>query len=249
MKVATVQFAPVFLKKADNLKRLSKLVVEAARNGAKLVVLPELCTTGYSFMSAEEARPFAESVNWLDEETRSDSAMGTFSRLASLLEIHIIFGYVELDLGTKKLYNSQAYISPERGYASYAKLNPWGNDYLWAERGRSNPPIVTIEGKRVGLLVCRDVRDKVNDDWTNIYSAGDADVVCLSANWGKGGFPSGSWMDFVEENKTALVISNRYGLESHNDFGGGGICIIDKTGKVNCEGLKWNEDCIVYGDL
>ena len=251
MKVATVQFAPGFKQKSENLMKLAKLVIEAARNGAKLVVLPELCTTGYSFMSEEEARPFAESPNWLDDldSIRSDTAVGVFSKLARKLDVHIIFGFVGLDLGSNKIHNSQLYISPEGDYAYYHKLNPWGNDYLWAAKGRSNPPVVHVEGRRVGLLVCRDVRDKVNKDWTNLYSPGDADVVCLSANWGKGGFPSGSWMDFVEENKTALVISNRYGLEEHNDFGGGGICIIEKSGKVHCTGLKWNEDCIVYGDI
>jgi hypothetical protein len=40
-----------------------------------------------------------------------------------------------------------------------------------------------------------------------------ADVVCLSANWGDGGFPAVSWMDFVEENSTCLIVSNRYGQE------------------------------------
>jgi predicted amidohydrolase len=249
MLIATVQFAPTFKDKAGNLKRLAKLVLEAARKGARIVVLPELCTTGYSFMSDAEARPFAECPRWLDDTMNPSMAMSVFYKLASNLNVHIIFGYVELDPGTDKLFNSQLCISPDGSYDGYQKLNFFSSDWLWASKGSTNPPVIDIEGKRVGLLVCKDVRDKVNDKWTDLYSPGDADLVCLSANWGKGGFPSGSWMDFVEDNKTSLVVSNRYGVEGCNDFGLGGICIIDKSGKVNCDGLVWGEDCIVYGEV
>lgn len=241
MKIATVQFAPWFRKKRENLKRLSVLVQEAAQSGARIVVLPELCATGYSFMdttaAAEEAEAIAPGAMTYD----------VMAALASKYNVHIFYGLIESDKG--KLYNSQVCISPDKVAESVRKINRWANDFLWAEPGRSNPPVVEIDGLRVGLLICRDVRDKVNSKWTDLYSPGDADVVCLSANWGKGGFPSTSWMDFVEENKTALVISNRYGLESNNDFGEGGICIIAKNGQIQCEGLKWSADCIVYGDL
>jgi N-carbamoylputrescine amidase len=248
MRIATVQFAPAWKDKAGNLQKLSALVTEAAGQGAKLVVLPELCTTGYSFMSDADARPFAETVGGFESQD-STTSMATFYQLASNLNVHIVFGYVELDVGTNKLYNSQVIIGPDGSYDGYRKINFFGNDWLWASHGTTNPPVVDVDGVRVGLLVCRDVRDKVNDKWTDLYSPGDADVVCLSANWGKGGFPSGSWIDFVEENKTALVVSNRYGTEEHNDFGLGGVCIIDKNQKVNCEGLVWGKDCIVYGDV
>ena len=53
MLVGAIQFCPVFKDKANNLIKLTSLVVEAATHGAKLVVLPELCATGYSFMSNE----------------------------------------------------------------------------------------------------------------------------------------------------------------------------------------------------
>jgi predicted amidohydrolase len=233
--------------------KLAKLVIEAAKNGAKLVALPELATTGYSFMSDSEARPFAESVSWLEDfdSMRSDTSLYVFSRLARELDIVVIFGFIELDPGTSKIYNSQMYIEPGGYYDRYAKINPFANDHLWASKGISNPPVIKsqFEDKRIGLLICRDVRDKKNDEWSNFYSPGDADVVVLSANWGKGGFPSNTWVEFAEENKVTLVVSNRYGEEGPNDFGGGGVCIIEKTGKVHCEGLVWNQDCIVYAEV
>lgn len=253
MKAAAIQFAPTLGGKKSNLLRLAKLVSEAAAHGAKLVVLPELCTTGYYFMSDAEARPLAESVSWLEDfdSIRPDTSLYVFGQLTRELDISIVFGFIELDPGTAKIYNSQLYIEPSGYYDKYAKINFFANDHLWASRGASNPPVIKcqFENKRVGLLICRDVRDKKDDKWTSFYEPGDADVVCLSANWGRGGFPSNSWIEFAEENKVTLVVSNRYGIEGPNDFGEGGVCIIEKTGKVHCKGLKWNEDCIVYAEV
>lgn len=251
MKAAAIQFQPTFKDKPANLVRLAKLVTEAAGNGAKLIVLPELASTGYTFMSDAEVRPFAECPRWLDDEMRTDTDMYVFSTLSRELDVCIVFGFVELDPGTNKLYNSQLYIEPSGYYDSYRKINFFGNDYLWASRGISNPPVIKCQfgDTRVGLLICRDVRDKKDEKWSSFYEAGDADVVALSSNWGDGGFPAVSWIDFAEENKVTLIVSNRYGQEGPNDFGEGGICIIEKTGKVHCEGLKWSQDCIVYAEV
>ena len=54
---------------------------------------------------------------------------------------------------------------------------------------------------------------------------------------------------FVKENNTVLAVANRYGEEVPNDFGHGGICIIQKDGTVNCEGLVWDQDCIVLAEV
>ena len=252
MKAAAIQFRPTFKDKPGNLRRLAQLVVDAAKAGAKLVVLPELCTTGYSFMSAEEARPLAESPSWLDDPDglNPETSLYVFYTLARKLGICIVYGLVTVELGTGKLHNSQVYLDPDGYYEQYAKINRWGNDFLWSESGRSNPPIIKSSlGVRVGLLICRDVRDKRDDKWSDFYSKGDADVVCLSANWGDGGFPSVSWMEFASDNGCVLVVANRHGQESCNNFGEGGSCVILPDGKVFCEGLEFSRDCIVIADI
>ena len=260
MRVAAVQFAPAFKDKQGNLRRLASLVTEAARNDAQLIVLPELATTGYSFMSVEEAVPFAEVVTEFKPNPmggRADLSMDVMFALASRFRVHIAWGLVEKDYGTGKLYNTQVLLTPDGTFETVRKVNLWGNDFLWAEGGRANPPVLRCQFdqdgiptvKRVGLLICRDVRDKKNDTWSSFYEKGDADVVAFSANWGDGGFPATSWVEFARENSTTLVVSNRYGKEVPNDFGEGGVCVISPQGKVRCEGLTWNSDCIVYADL
>ena len=211
-------------------------------------------------MSKEDAAPFAETID------SAGMTCNVFKTLASRTNAYIVWGMVEREVGTGDLYNSQVCMAPDGTWTSFRKINPFGNDWLWAKEGRSNPPIITmlLSGKRpetpphphdkyatkkLGMLICRDIRDKKDSKWTDFYEKGDADVVVLSANWGKGGFPSNSWMDFARQNGTILVVSNRYGQECPNDFGEGGICVIWPDGRVVCEGLVWGQDCIVYADI
>ena len=244
---------PIFKDKMANLRKMAFLVKQAAEGGAQLCVLPELCTTGYSFMSPEDARPFAEPIH-PDAPTFKSMRV-----LAETFKMYIAWGMVEVDPGTNELHNSQVLVSPDGTWVHMAKINRWGNDYLWCRPGRGNPPIMKayfeapngggLIEKKVGLLVCRDVRDKKDDNWSSFYEKGDADIVCLSANWGDGGFPSVTWMDFVENNHATLIVSNRYGKETCNDFGEGGSCIIEPPDTIHCKGVKWDAECIVYADL
>ncbi len=253
VRVAAVQFCPEFGKKSANLRRLVGLVVDAARGGAKIVVLPELAATGYSFMSKEAAAVHAEVIFSRGVNKSVGDSVDVMAALSKRLNVVIAWGLVERDDGTGEIYNSQALVTPQGQIVSYRKINPWAQDFLWAVPGRNNPPVISLEfdgeTRKVGLLICRDVRDRKDDSWSDFYEKGDADIVCFSSNFGKGGFPAVAWMDFVTDNGGALVVSNRYGTELNNDFGPGGICIIDKNSKVHCDGLVWNQDCIVYADL
>lgn len=249
MKVALIQFKPEYRAVEQNLRRLAGFVKEAAEAGAKLIVLPELAATGYSFMSKAEAATVAES---LDLDGRTFRVMHA---LAARLGVHIVWGQVEREQATGKLYNSQALVTPNGQSVTYQKINLFGNDWLWSEEGRANPPILLCDFgagdvRKVGLLICRDVRDKKDARWSDFYESGDADLVAFSANWGDGGFPANSWIDFVRDNGTTLLVSNRWGKEVPNDFGEGGVCAITaKPFGIQCEGLVWNADCIVYAEV
>lgn len=252
MKVAAVQFAPKLKSPQTNIKAMEALVAKAVENEAALVVFPELSTTGYSFMSPQEAMPYAEFIGGfphaISEVSRPLSLL-SMQALVNQYRIAIAWGVMTVD-GQNRLYNSQVLLTPTTMVA-YNKANQWGNDYLWATEGSQSPPIIRYRNKSLGLLICRDVRDKgpKGSSLKDFYMAGDTDIVCFSANFGRGGFPAVSWIEFAKDNGTWLIVSNRYGLEEHNDFGPGGICVVEPSGKVHCEGLKWNQPCIVYTDI
>jgi predicted amidohydrolase len=262
-KVAAIQFAPKFKDHLGNLRRAAALVAQAAQGGAQLIVLPELVTSGYGFMSKAEAEPFTEVITTFDAGrvhagqyppgVAISPSMDIMYALAWKYKVHVAWGIAEKDIGTGELFNSQVLMCPDGRYESMRKINRWGNDFLWSRPGRANPPIMSCvfsDGvKKVGLLICRDIRDKFDDNWDSFYEKGDADIVAYSANWGDGGFPATAWMDFVKDNGVTLIVSNRYGYEIPNDFGEGGSCVIQLPDNVTCAGLVWKQDCIIYADV
>jgi predicted amidohydrolase len=245
MKLAAIQFMPSLKDPANNLRVASGLVQQAITAGAKVITLPELCTTGYSFMSREDAMPYAEELRG----SAPTPSMRLFGGLAREFGVAIAWGVMEKTPGLQ-LHNSQVLFTPST-FVVCQKLNHWGNDFLWADGGEESPPILEFKGKRIGTLICRDIRDKgpKGSRLTDFYEKGDADIVCFSANFGDGGFPSISWVQFARDNQTWLIVSNRYGREENNDFGEGGVCVIEPSGKVHCEGLRWSQPCIVYADI
>ena len=62
LRVACLQMEPRIGEKSENVARSLEMMERAARAGAKLVVLPELCNTGYVFSTREEAFELAEEV-------------------------------------------------------------------------------------------------------------------------------------------------------------------------------------------
>lgn len=252
MKIAVLQFRPKTGDFLGNLGRLAALVKLAARQGAKVIVCPELALSGYSFLSSDDARACSERISDFDSR-RPDlkTSMGVFFQIARDHNTHVIWGLIE-ESGTGRLFNSQILMCPDGVFESYSKVNLFSSDFIWATSGKSSPPVRAIEAggetRKVGLLICRDVRDK-SVKLDHFYEPGDADVVCLSAGWGLGAFPATSWMDFVVSNKVSLAVANRYGKDVPNDFGYGGICIIRPNQSIICEGLIWSQDCIVFGDV
>ena len=77
--VAAIQFDPVLGEKDTNISHLLRLTEEAAQHGARLIVHPELATTGYCWLSREEVAPYVRACAWSDD--RSLRATGRAIRL------------------------------------------------------------------------------------------------------------------------------------------------------------------------
>lgn len=62
IKVAVVHFHPYLQQVSYNIDRLLQLAEEAGSNGAKIVVFPEMATSGYSYFNREQIRQVAETI-------------------------------------------------------------------------------------------------------------------------------------------------------------------------------------------
>src|SRR5437660_7143115 len=99
-RAAGVQYDPTLHRKQKNEAAQLKLTVEAARNGAKLIVLPEMNQVGYCFTSREEISPYVEPVPGLTTER--------YSEVARRHDAHVVVGLAEVDPETTNYYSSQA---------------------------------------------------------------------------------------------------------------------------------------------
>ena len=66
--VAATQFQPKLLDVEKNMAVAAQLAYEAAGKGAKVVVLPELCMSGYIMRSKAEAASVAQERNGYQTE-------------------------------------------------------------------------------------------------------------------------------------------------------------------------------------
>src|SRR5512145_890739 len=56
--IACIQMEPIVAEKAKNVAKSLEMIEQAADHGARLIVLPELCNSGYVFNTRSEAFEF-----------------------------------------------------------------------------------------------------------------------------------------------------------------------------------------------
>lgn len=241
--VAAIQFEPKLQKVDKNLAIAQQLAFEAAAKGARLIVLPELCTSGYVFNSLREAADCAQESSGYQTQA--------FVPIARKFGCHIVFGYPELCDG--KLYNSAAVVGPGGLVGNSQKHNLWGSDNLWAQPSEQLHPVVSTPMGRIGVLVCRDVMNKYRESYRfykpnqKFYSPGSVDTIALLTNWGKDyGYPDSTWVELAEETKANVVVSNRVGKERDLQFKGGS-CVIDRNRRIWTNGSSFTETAVVGG--
>jgi predicted amidohydrolase len=147
LRVACRQLAPSVADPAANRELARAAVAEAVAAGARLVVLPELCTSGYVFESPDEARSVAQPAHggaldeWAQEAARGDAV--------------VVGGFCELgDDG--ELYNSAAVVDGSGVLAVYRKTHLWDREKLVFAAGDVPPPVVDTAVGRVGVVICYD---------------------------------------------------------------------------------------------
>lgn len=241
--VAAVQYEPKILDVHENLGTAVQLVHEAAVKGAAIIVLPELCLSGYVLKSPSEAMQCAQ--------TRGGYQTNAFKSIAESYNCHIVLGYVELNEGN--LYNSAVVIGPRGVEGNAQKHNLWGNDYLWATASEAINPVTITRAGRLGTLVCRDALNNYRSSYmffnqnNRFYRKGSVDTIALLTNWsGDYGYPDSHWVDLAEQTSSNVIVSNRIGKERDLNFKGGS-CIIDKNRKVWSNGSSFTESAIVGG--
>jgi len=178
--IAVCQLALSVGDVAANRAAAAAAVAEAAGQGAELVVLPELCDTGYVFSGAPEARALATSA-------ANSPTLREWCTFSGQYATAIAAGFCELgDDGL--LYNSAALISGGEVRAVYRKAHLWDAEKLVFTAGDGPPVVVDLPFGRAGLMVCYDLEFP---EWVRLAALGGADLIAAPVNWPAMPVPAG----------------------------------------------------------
>jgi predicted amidohydrolase len=202
VRVGLIQYEPRFGEVAANMEKVSGMVSEV---DADIVVLPELCFTGYTFTSREEARALAENPadGFISKQIRS---------LSAKLDRGVIYGFAELD--GDRLYNSCAFVRPDGRLDIYRKLHLYYYEKEWFDPGDKQLEIIEFRGCRVGMMICF---DWFFPEVTRTLALQGAHLICHPSNLVMS-YCQNSMITRCLENSVFAVTANRTGREKRGRF-------------------------------
>jgi N-carbamoylputrescine amidase len=221
VRVACLQFEPRIGETAANVSRSLGLIEAAARGGARLVVLPELCNTGYMFRDRAQAHAMAEPVP-------GGPTVEAWQRAAAAHDLYLCAGISERS--GQRLYNSAVLLGPDGHIGTYRKAHLWNAENLYFEPGDLEFPVFHTPIGRLGMLVCYDCW--FPEAWRLLALQG-ADIVCVPTNWvpipgqdpGREAMANILCMAAAHTNSMFVAAANRIGEEAGQAFIGQSLVV------------------------
>jgi len=244
LKVASVQLEPDFGNTPANLDKITAHVTHAAEGGARLIVLPELATTGYVFESREEAFTLAELVP-------GGSAALILAGLSEELGVHIVIGIAERS--GDRLFNTSAVFGPSGLVGKFRKVHLWGDENLIFEPGDLGFPVFHTPIGRIATFICYD--GWFPESYRTCVIAG-ADIICIPTNWvpipgqdeNRQAMATVLCMASAHSNSVVVVAADRIGTERGQSFIGQSV-IVGHTGWPLAGPASADREEILYAEV
>ncbi|MDX1892990.1 nitrilase-related carbon-nitrogen hydrolase [Mycolicibacterium sp. 050158] len=206
-----------------NLTTAREAIEDAARDGAQIIVLPELASSGYVFADRTELESLAE--------TRDGPAITEWANLAEAFGLTIVAGFPEVE--GDKVYNSAAVLDPSGLRGVYRKAHLWDTENLVFDRADDLPLLVDTPHGRIGVMICYDVEFP---EWVRAVALAGADLLCVPVNWPMLPRPEGERpteqvrvLAGAGMNRMPIAVCDRTGVERGQDWVGGSL-ITDADG-------------------
>jgi predicted amidohydrolase len=224
MKIAVCQLSPMVGQKEANLSLCREAIISSASAGAKIIVLPELANTGYSFQNVDELV--------LNAETIDGPSVSEWADLARALDIVLVAGFAERDnAGT--VFNSAAIFDFSGLRDVYRKVHLWNSEKTIFSAGCSPPALVDTAHGRIGVMICYDIEFP---EWVRVASLAGAELLCCPANWPLCARPAAERpADIIRvqaaaaTNRMFIALADRCGVDRDHDWVGGSV-IVDADG-------------------
>ena len=227
MKVGFIQFAPVLGDVQATIRKIDRFISLAET--ADLLVLPELCNSGYNFESHQQA--------WDTSEEVKDSIFVRY--LESLCREHnlyVVSGFNERD--NDRLYNTAVLIGPNGYIGKYRKLHLFVNEKDYFTPGNAGLPVFDIGLCKLGMLICF---DWIFPEVWRILALKGADVICHPSNLVIPGLAQKAIPVHALTNRVYVITANRIGTEGDLSFSGLST-IADPKGDILAQASRSDEE-------
>lgn len=215
MKAGYLQFCPEFNNLEKTLRSLDLLITKEL--DVDLLMLPELCNSGYNFANTKEAHLCAE-------EAENSRFISFLQGKCRELDCSIVSGFNELD--KSKLYNSSVLVSQNGLQGVYRKLHLFNTEKQFFQPGNLGLPVFQINEAKIGMLICFDWI--FPEAWCSLAVKG-VDLICHPANLVLPGFAQQAVPVHSLTNRIYVITANRTGSEKELTFTGRSI-IADPKG-------------------
>ena len=237
--VACAQLEPRLDDAAGNIVRTCEALHTAADQGAQVIVLPELASSGYAFADRAEALAAAEPVD--------GASVTAWAEVAEKRGLIVVAGFCERGPGDA-IHNSAVLIDPSGVRAVYRKAHLWDRERLIFDSGDAAPPVVDTTLGRIGVMICYDLEFP---EWVRIAALDGAQLLCAPTNWPDAPRPAGERAGEVLRvmadagmNRMFIAVCDRVGAERGVEWVGGSV-IVDPDGWPLAGGDASTEERIV----
>jgi len=233
VKVAAVQHDIVWEDHDANFARLAPLIAGAATDGARLVVLTEMFSTGFSMAVERVAElPAGPSSSFLAAQAREHG-------------VWLCGSLPERPRAGARPYNQLVLAAPDGSTHRYAKIHPFGYG-VEPEHYAAGDAFLTVdvEGVRCSFFVCYDLRF-ADEFWP---LAPNTDCYVVPANWPRQ--RAAHWKALLParaiENQAYVVGVNRVGTGDGLTYAGDSV-ILDPLGEIVATAA--DGECVITGDV
>jgi len=240
LKILSIQMSSTIGDKEANFHKVLDLIHKNIKKGTDIILLPEVWTVGW------KPNAFKDSA----ENLEKGATFQFLSEIAKAYKVNIFGGsYVTQKDG--KYFNTCPVINREGDLiAHYNKMHLFS--YYGCDEGKfiengENPVLIDIEGVKIGLTICYDIR------FPEIYRAyrkAGADLLINMAAWPLS--RAIHWESLTKaraiENQCFMVALTQSGLIEGDEWNLGHSRVIDFNGEVVSE-IKDNKEGAIFAEI
>ncbi|HEK84863.1 MAG TPA: carbon-nitrogen hydrolase family protein [Candidatus Aminicenantes bacterium] len=241
MKIALGQIAGS-PDRQKNLEKGLRILEEAARKGAQVVVFPEL--SFLPFLPQKPAEPGYES--WAEPVPGPTTEM--ISRKAGELRLTVIFNLLEIYQG--KTYDCSPVIDSDGKLVGKNRMvhvleAPNFHEKSYYNPGDLGAGVFETSIGRIGLAICY---DRHFPEYMRVLAMKGAELVVIPQAGAKGEWPAGLFEAEVQvaafQNGYFCALTNRVGREPKVEFEGGSF-VVSPFGQVIAQARRGEEELLL----